>query len=80
MCGGGDADASDTCSKWSPDSGSWEQLPLYLDVERYDHVSWTPDNGIGTFLMGGTDNGRSQTTLVKPDGTQEPGFPLQYDT
>ena len=65
------------CLKWSPDTGSWEKL-LRLDTGRYGHVSWTPDNGIGTYLLGNRFSDRT-TTLVKPDGTQEPGFPLQYD-
>jgi len=77
LCSG--YDTSDTCLKWSPDTGSWEKLPT-LDVRRYDHVSWTPGPDIGTYLMGGYDSEVRTTTLIKPDGTQEPGFPLQYDT
>ena len=72
--------SSDTCLQWSPDTGSWEEL-LTLDVEREYHVSWTPDTSIGTYLMGGSPSGSERTTtLIKPDRTQEPGFPLQYDT
>ena len=53
---------------------------LTLDVERYSHVSWTPGPEIGTYLIGnGGDNMRT-TTLIKPDGTQELGFSLKYDT
>ena len=78
MCGG--LHTSDTCLQWSPetwDHGSWQEL--HLDIERNGHVSWTPDNGIGTYLMGGYAPGRT-TTLVKHDGTQEAAFPLKYDT
>ena len=75
MCGG--EGATDTCLQWSPDTGSWEEK-LHLDVERYDHVSWTPDNGIGTYLLGGWISERI-STLVKPDGTQEAAFPLKYN-
>ena len=67
------------CIQWSPDTGTWEEL-LTLDVGRWTHVSWTPNTGIGTYLMGGGyyDEGRKTTTLIRPDGTQEPGFPLKY--
>ena len=78
---GGDAvvqGTRDTCLQWSPETGSWEEL-LTLDTWRWRHVSWTPDNGIGTYLMGGSDSGRT-STLVKPDGTQEAAFTLQYST
>jgi len=76
LCGGWYTE--DSCLQWSPDTGSWEYL-LTLDVSRSDHVSWTPGPDIGTYLMGGRVSERT-TTLIKPDGTQEPGFPLQYDT
>ena len=77
MCGG--VGTSGSCIQWN--SGTWDKLKLKLDEERYDHVSWTPDNGIGTYLIGGSlgGNGRT-TTLIKPDGTQEATFPLKYNT
>ena len=79
LCGGADG-TSDSCLLWSPDSGTWENWGEELDIERYDHVSWTPSvDTSGTFLIGGAGSGTT-TTLVKPDGTQEPGFPLKYDT
>ena len=71
-----------TCLQWSQDTGTWEKF-LTLDVERMYHVSWTPEPDIGTYLMGGIEDGSgvwNTTTLIKPDGTQEPGFPLHYDT
>ena len=77
LCGGfGNSD----CLQWSPSNGSWEEL-VALDSWnlRYYHVSWTPGSGIGTYLMGGTGSGRT-STLIKPDGTQETGFTLKYDT
>ena len=77
ICGG--YDTQDTCIRWSPDRGTWEEY-LSLDVKRYYHVSWTPGTGVGTYLMGGNyDEGRRTTTLIRPDGTQEPGFPLKYN-
>ena len=79
LCGGRFySDIKDICLQWSPDSGSWSE-ELTLDTERSAHVSWTPDNGIGTYLMGGSYTMRT-TTLVRPDGTQEAAFPLKYDT
>ena len=80
MCGGFLSDTRYTCLQWSPDTGSWEE-ELTLDIERSWHVSWTPDSGIGTYLIGGRDSGSERTsTLVKHDGTQEAAFPLKYDT
>ena len=77
LCGG--EDTSESCLQWTPDTGTWEEL-LTLDVGRDEHVSWSPENGIGTYLMGGCCGSTKSTTLIKPDGTQEPGFPLKYDT
>ena len=77
LCGGWET--SDTCLQWSPDTGTWEDLQLTLDVWRRYHVSWTPGTEVGTYLMGGVDSERT-TTLIKPDGSQEPGFDLKYDT
>ena len=74
LCGG--EFTNDSCLQWSPDTGSWEEA-VTLDV-RFNHISWTPVNGRGTFLMGGP-SGKRTTTLIKPDGTQEPGFALKYD-
>ena len=76
LCGG--SYTPDSCLQWSPDTGSWEAA-ITLDVWRRDHISWTPANGRGTYLMGGYDS-KSTTTLITPDGEQEPGFPLKYDT
>ena len=77
LCGG--YDTKDTCLQWSPDTGTWEDLELTFDVGRYYHVSWTPGTEGGTYLMGGGRSGTT-TTLIKPDGSQEPGFDLKYDT
>merc|ERR1712032_215461 len=79
ICGGDYS--SDTCLQWSPDTGTWEELLLTLDVERKNHVSWTPGTEVGTYLMGGYYSASERTTaLIKPDGTQEPGFDLKYQT
>ena len=76
-----------SCVQWSSVNGTWEEY-LTLDAERYYHVSWTPDPSIGTYLMGGVNkeamnpgvNIMNSTTLIKPDGSQEPGFSLKYKT
>ena len=70
--------AINNCLQWRPDTGSWER-GLYLDVERYEHVSWTPASGSGTYLMGGYGSRRT-TTIIKPDMTEEEGFPLKNET
>ena len=77
LCGGYGPDISDSCLMWSPDSGTWE-ANVTLDVRREDHVSWTPTSGIGTYLIGGGYS-KKTTTLIKNDGSQEPGFPLRYN-
>ena len=78
LCGGDYTE--DTCLQWSPDTGSWTE-ELRLNTDRAYHVSWTPDNGIGTYLMGGSGSASRRTsTLVKHDGTQEAAFLLKYST
>ena len=68
-----------SCVQWSSANGTWEEY-LTLEVGRYYHVSWTPDPDIGTFLMGGgTFEAMNSTTLIKPDGSQEPGFNLEHN-
>ena len=82
ICGG--EWSRDTCLKWSPDTGSWEAL-LTLDIYRDLHVSWTPECGRGTYLMGGwhdTNNPYpwNTSTLIRDDGTQKPAFALKFST
>ena len=78
LCGG--SGTEENCLRWIPAQGLWS-VSHYLGVNRAFHVSWTPDTDIGTFLMGGyTAASQASTTLLKPDGSQELGFPLKYDT
>ena len=78
MCGG--YYTSDSCVRWSSNNGTWEEY-LTLNITRSYHVSWTPDPDIGTYLIGGKDSeSKNTTTLIKPDGSQEPGFSLKYYT
>ena len=85
LCGG--YLTPDRCLKLNTVTGTWDES-LTLDVNRAFHVSWTPDPDIGTFLMGGAHWGGvswdrenvNSTTLIKPDGSQEPGFSLKYNT
>ena len=82
MCGGM-FEQDRSCTKWIPETGSWEAANITLDIGRHNHVAWTPANGSGTYLMGGGDSfeeSMDSTTLIKPDGTQEPGFLLKYFT
>ena len=71
---GGDRFSYSTCTQWTPEMGSWGEC-RWLDVGREDHVAWTPNNGSGTYLMGGRGS-FATTTLIRPDGTVEPGFDL----
>ena len=81
LCGGYGIEVEDTCLQWSPDTGTWEELLTFDNIQlgRADHVSWTPGPDLGTYLMGGAKDGMS-TTWIKPDGTHDTGFPLKYDT
>ena len=76
LCGGW-GDPSDSCLQWSPDTGSWKPA-VTLDIGRFYHISWTPDDGRGTFLMGGGYSKRT-TILITDDGAQAPGFTLEHD-
>ena len=80
LCGGSGTAVEYTCLQWSPDNGTWEELLTWDNKYpgRVDHVSWTPRPDIGTYLIGGERSGMS-TTWIKPDGTQETGFPLKYN-
>ena len=79
MCGG--PYTSTSCLQWSPVTGTWQEY-LTLNVSRMCHISWTPDPDIGTYLMGGFGDSRERnsTILIKPDRSQEPGFPLKHFT
>lgn len=83
LCGGTiDNFGNSNCLQWSSDTGTWEHL-LTLDDVRHSHVSWIPRPGIGIYLIGGHSEmplTPRTTTLIRPDGTQEPGFPLKHDT
>ena len=81
-CGGWDEGQaeSNSCLKWSPDSGTWTQSHT-LTEERYGHISWTPDPSLGTYLIGGFSFYNMRTSeLVKIDGSVEQGISLKYDT
>ena len=62
---------------WRHDTGTWEEILTLGMWRKGGHVSWTPDTGIGTYLIGG-DFYEMTTTLIKPDGTQEQGFFLKH--
>ena len=52
-----------------------------LKRARSWHVSWTPKDGSGTYLLGGYAKGsQNNSAFVKRDGTEVPAFPLKYNT
>ena len=52
-----------------------------MDMGRGNHVSWTPANGTGTYLMGGSASAVGMTTtLITSEGGEETGFQLKYET
>ena len=75
-CGGNGPSANNTCVKWNPASGSWEQTPFTLLEPRIFHVSWETPTGV--YLIGG-DSSPKTTEKVTADGSVL-GFNLKYDT
>ena len=80
LCGGYYGSHDKFCSAWNSDSGIWNWKFISLPRIRLGHTSWTPQSGVGTYLMGGESSYRDTTDLVKPDGTVQQGFNLKYDT
>ncbi len=77
-CGGGTSDQ--LCHTWNPETGTWP-LSHNLIIGR-SQLSWTPRSGNGTYLIGQywkTWDQAETTTLVKPDGSEVPGFNLKED-
>ena len=72
ICGGDDEweNHYQSCSKWNSDSGLWNWKFVTLPRIRQSHVSWTPQSGVGTYLMGGNKD-PWKTNLVMPNGTVE---------
>ena len=80
ICGGADSSHATSCSKWNSDSGTWNWKFVNLPRIRTGHSSWTPQSGVGTYLMGGSADSW-KTNLVKPDGRVELyGFNLHEST
>ena len=81
ICGSYTSNHVQSCSKWNSDSGIWNWKFLSLPKSKLAHASWTPQSGVGTYLMGGNYDS-FKANLVKPDGTVELyGFDLhEYTT
>ena len=82
VCGGLHAKPSpgsrNTCIKFDLTSGVWTSA-YTLDGGRRKHVSWTPQSGSGTYLMGDYPSINRTSSLLKPDGTVESGFSLRWN-
>ena len=80
LCGGYYGSHDKFCSEWNSDSGIWNWKFISLPRIRLGHTSWTPQSGVGTYLMGG-DADSWKTNLVKPNGRVELyGFNLHDST
>ena len=77
VCGGRDGDSPTTCEELSPATGTWVRTNHTLQEGRFDHVSWSVEEG--TLLMGGFASGTT-SEIVKHDGTTETSFEMKYDT
>ena len=73
LCGGSEALTS--CEEFSPATGTWALTNHTLQKWRWDHVSWTVEEG--TILMGGVSGTTSE--IVKHDGTTETSFDMKYN-
>ena len=67
-----------TCIKFDLTSGAWTSAYTLDGGGRYKHVSWTPQSGSGTYLMGDYASNIITSSLLKPDGTVESGFSLRW--
>ena len=81
LCGGDVTSHYDKCSEWNSDSGTWNWKSINLPRIRRGHTSWTPQSGVGTFVMGGDDDAWKTNLVNKPDGSVELyGFNLHEST
>ena len=79
LCGSNwDKGTQTSCLTWYPDEGKWHKSHTLPGVKS-KHVSFTPSNGIGTYLLGGKRSAMA-TVLVKPDGTVSGEFQLKHST
>ena len=80
VCGGIKRDKNEitatSCSKFNFDDGSWTKSHELNEV-RFDHISWTPSSGEGTYLMGGKYSPLT-TEIVNINGVVKKGFNLKY--
>ena len=77
ICGGVDDASSSSCIEWN--MGTWNTSVTKLKNDRAYHVSWTPGNESGTYLMGGKGSIGERTELVK-NGESVTKFNLHYKT
>ena len=77
VCGGDNSDTWYSCEEFSPATGTWARTNHSLQRQRYNHVSWSVEEG--TLLMGGHSS-PTTSEIVKHDGNTETSFDLQYDT
>ena len=76
MCGGSPTFRS--CRRWNPDTGAWDLVTESLTEDRRCHISWTPADGSGTYLMGGWSDKTSE--VIDKDNGVTSSFPLQHRT
>ena len=77
MCGGSHTPRS--CRRWNPDCGAWDEVTNSLTQDRDSHVSWTPADGSGTYLMGGMWSDRT-SEIIDTDGNVRSSFSLKHKT
>ena len=75
-CGGSDPSALNTCVKWNPASGGWNQTPFKLKESRVNHVSWETPTGV--YLIGGDYSPKTSEKVTADSSVLS--FNLKYDT
>ena len=70
------------CRRWNNFTGTWDKVSRSLIESRLFHVSWTPADGSGTYLIGGDSVWKNTTYEVFEKDTNKVNatFPMQYVT
>ena len=77
MCGGRYTPRS--CRRWNADNGTWDLVTESLTKDRHYPISWTPEDGSVTYLMGGWGSFTTSEAIHKNNSVTS-SFPLQHIT
>ena len=72
LCGNG----KKYCHRWNTVTGVWDWVIGPLIEKRLEHVSWTPADGSGTYLMGGAFSADT-SEVISQDNSVNASLPLK---